>query len=229
MDNIYSEVPSLEQLMAIKPNLKAILFDMDGTLLNSEVLHAKACFKLFTESGRKRISLELLEDLRHDLIGKCDPEVMSILKQRELVNNKLSIQELVEEKNTILMKDLKSGFDYEQCLAKEMELLLTQISQSTVTQAVVTASEGPLAHQLLDEFQLTNFFSFIITRASTPLSKPHPDPYLFAKEKLGLDDTEILIVEDSPTGIEAAEKSGIDYIVANWYKEVNLSHFFNQS
>ena len=74
--NALSSVPDLDELLDRFENIKALVFDMDGTLLNSEVLHAKALLALLEESNVKDVNARsLLESFK----GVAEPDVLQAL------------------------------------------------------------------------------------------------------------------------------------------------------
>lgn len=213
-------VPSLAALQRQYPHYRGFLFDMDGTLIDSEIIHAEATL-IMMGPRVKKIDPKEFPALKEELIGKADPEVMLILQNRGFLDDQVSISELVLKKNDILLDELKKKLKgpkgLEQYLYKEVVTLLEQIKMADIPMALVTASETDLAFELLDIFDLEHFFDSIVTRDSAEKTKPFATPYLLAQERLNLQSCELLIFEDSHTGMQAAEEAQISFIHANWY------------
>lgn len=210
------DIPNFEQIQQLAPNSKAYLFDMDGTLIDSESLHALATIEMMGERAKK-VDPKDFPALKQELLGKADPEVMSILQQRELLPQDQDIAELVAQKNKNLFDRVKQMNDYDSYLFPRMIELLKAIKASKTPMVVVTASEGDLARALLAHFEIDHFFEFIITRESAKTTKPTAAPYNMACEMLALNASDVLVFEDSPTGMQAAQAAQMKFIQADWY------------
>lgn len=118
--------------------------------------------------------------------------------------------------------------------------VLTVLKNKPLQMGIVTAamrSDFERVHQALD---LVSYFDFVITNEDTPQSKPAPDPYQLALVKTGLKPSEVLVIEDSPRGVKAAHAAGIEKIIAipteitvsgdfslAWRQEVDIKKVLN--
>lgn len=210
----FKTVPKVEALKASFPAMKALFFDMDGTLFNTESLHAKALFRMAEKySIRPPAPPEVLHSM---MIGKADHLLFDILKDWEGVPGHWDVNSFVEEKNEHILEIIKST-PLGTYFSSPVQELLKEIKEHNFYVALVTSSEKVVTDEFLKAAGLDKFFHLILTRDDCPLHKPHPWPYLKARELSGFEGHEILIFEDSEVGIEAAVESGHAVVKVEWY------------
>ncbi len=195
---------NINEVLEFTDTKKAIFFDMDGTILNSECLHFEAIHLITNKKSPYTID---------DLYGLADTDVYPLISKYMSHD----VENFLKAKND-LMLELIPTVDPLTIIKKEMQVLLEKIKSSSKKLAVVTASEDVITHALLKHCNVEKFFDLVVTRQSTELSKPHPAPYQYAQKMLQIDSQDCLIFEDSPTGLEAARASGIDTIKVSWYE-----------
>ena len=212
---VLSNVPSLSQLKNKFSNIEALIFDMDGTLLNSEVLHAKALHLLLEDAAHVDIDFhELLQRFK----GLSEPDVLAMLIDKGIVEQGTDIEGFIEQKNAYFEKfleveDIKAGMIY-----PEMINLLKEARAKKLKVAIVTASERTTTDLFINNLGIRELFDIIITRDDTEKTKPDPMPYLHSFEKLSLEPEKTIIFEDSDTGHAAAVASGGNVLKVNWYE-----------
>lgn len=178
--------------------LKAVIFDLDGTLTDSDKVHFQVFQEIFAQKGmaldealyRQKISgrqnAALVPDFFPDLSG-TDAEAFSDRKEatfRTLAQGQLT--------------PLPGLLD-----------LLTQVQRHGLAIAVVTNAPPENAAFMLSELGLADTFSPVIMADHLPRGKPDPLPYQTALDQLGIVATEAIAFEDSRTGIRAAVAAGI--------------------
>lgn len=180
---------------------KGIIFDMDGTLLESTEADFKAWERVFNDYG-KQLTFEdyvpLLgirsADVIINYIGKSnDDDVKRILKEKfdyfvEYVNNN-PIQPVLAA-----------------------ELFLKSMSSYPIKVALATSSRKEKMEMVLKQLNFLQYFEAIVTGNEVANSKPAPDIFLKAAERLGLDPKDCLVVEDGPVGVAAAKSAGMTCI-----------------
>lgn len=210
----FKKVPTLTELKAGFPSLKALFFDMDGTLFNTESIHAEAMFLI---AKKYKIRPPFPPEAVHQLMmGKADHLVFEIIKDWEGVPKDWTAMDFISEKNANLIELLKTS-DSTIWFAKEVHSLLNEARAHGLFVALVTSSEKVVTEELLRIAKLDKFFDYVLTRDDTPHVKPDPWPYLKAREISGFEVFEILIFEDSNVGLEAATTSGAHVIKVEWY------------
>lgn len=181
----------------IKHNFEACIFDMDGVVIDSEPLHAKA----------KKITLEHYKILFSDDIfslfkGKTDHAFWLYIS--ETMNDKrISVEEL----NSYKIKIYHELFQEVKLIEGVEEFMNFAVSNFHKTALVTSATQSDF-NLASKKFNLEKYFTTIITEKATLNHKPNPEPYIFAMNKLNVNPAQTLIIEDSPNGIKAALDAG---------------------
>lgn len=206
----WTDFPSLAMLKELPFKGNHLIFDMDGTVFNSEPLHAKAIKDICDVP-------ESVHELEINYRGISDFDVYQILKDRYQIS--LTKDEFINNKNKALIPIIQNSPDdlHHKVFSPQIRKFLNDLLKNQYTFSLVTASEEIITHELLKKFHIFNFFKNVITDADTFFTKPSCSPYLMALRHFKKMNTEVLIFEDSKTGIMAASESGCFYVKANWY------------
>lgn len=184
--------------------MRAVLWDMDGTIVDSEKLWDVGIQELYGQHGR-----ELSAEVRTTTIGGSSETVMKIVyadlglepDPAEMARTSDWLHEYVAEL-------FATGLPW--CAgARE---LLDALSAADVPMALVTNTRRDLADQALQSIG-THYFAVTVCGDEVPAGKPSPDPYLRAAQLLGLDPADCLAIEDSVTGTTSAESAGCAVLV----------------
>lgn len=182
---------------------KAIIFDMDGTLVDSEVVWDIAEQEMFADMNltynaevREQVIGLRLDEFFEKLIGIYKLENSIDELQAELIKRMMiKIPELVEPKSgaqAIIEWTAQQGIPY--CIASS--------SPMSIIEASVKAQGW------------TDLIPHLYTADSVPKGKPAPDVYLYAAEQLGINPEDCLALEDSPNGARSAISAGMTcYVV----------------
>tara|TARA_Y100000768_G_C23991489_1_gene694035 strand:+ start:21644 stop:22291 length:648 start_codon:yes stop_codon:yes gene_type:complete len=207
------QVPKITDLKQLNSKLRACFWDMDGTLINTERLHAQAAHSLLSQLI-PAFSMQV-DELEEKFYGETESFVYSFFKQKGFLGD-MDLNQFLEQKNRSFL-GLISQCQAQEMISPDVLQLLRDLKKEKILLALVTSSEREITYPLLEQLELTSTFDIILTRQDTPKNKPHPLPYLTALEKLKLNVGDALILEDSPAGLAAAHASGIRYLKANWY------------
>lgn len=190
--------------------LELFLFDMDGTLLNTEFIHAQSIEVLIAGRMDAKVIMERFK-------GMSDKAVFEVLS-REL-NIVINPQQVIEQKNQELIKIINSltNTEIEKVFPTAMKQFINDLKKSGKKLAVVTASESVIAHVLLEKLGIKENLDLIVTYQTTYQSKPNPSPYFYALRRFQKAAHESLIFEDSTTGLEAAKLTSPHLIKALWF------------
>jgi HAD superfamily hydrolase (TIGR01509 family) len=180
--------------------MSAILFDMDGTIIDSEPLWLQAEIQVMAELGchwdeQDQINclggpMERTEKYMQDRSGNVKPYGYFGQRLNEVMKLKF-------------VKDLE-------LIPNALELI-TKSKEAGLKTALVTASGRELMNSALTRFP-ENSFDIAISRDDVANSKPHPEPYLMAAERLKVKIDECLVLEDSMTGVRAGLDSGAQVV-----------------
>jgi HAD superfamily hydrolase (TIGR01509 family) len=181
--------------------IKAILFDLDGTLIDSTHFH----YRLVTEILAKPISRETFDDC---FLGThATTAFPKLCEVAGIPYSSNFIQKYYEKKKYVLKHKRPKELFKLQLDVRKMLLDVHQVYKI----AVVTSSSRHFVEEVLYDFGIQAFFDVIIS-GDTHIGKPDPKPYLLACERLGYKPQECIIVEDAKSGIAAAKAAGIHCI-----------------
>lgn len=214
----YRHVPDITEVLERLPGAEAFLFDMDGTILDSEVLHAKAFRSLLEGDVPASLKAQNLSEteLYRLCLGQTDERVFSILQGYKLFDGR-DPKELRIKKNERYLSLLSETEKERLCLPRMAELLL-KIREAGHKLALVTSSDKESARASMLRLGLSDLFHLYVTEESTEKNKPDPAPYFLASQSLGVAPENCVVFEDSPAGLEAASNFGAGAVIrACWY------------
>ncbi|WBB60326.1 HAD family phosphatase [Streptomyces sp. WMMC500] len=175
--------------------LQAVLLDMDGTLVDTEGFWWAAEVSVFAEFGH-----ELTEEQRQVVVG--GPMSRSAAYLIATTGADIGLTELAGRLNT----RFEELIDGDVPLMPGARRLLTELAAHDVPTALVSASHRRIIDRVLRS--LGHEFHLSVAGDEIPRTKPHPDPYLHAAAALGADTRRCAVVEDTLTGVTAAEAAG---------------------
>ncbi|MET8655055.1 MULTISPECIES: HAD family hydrolase [Nocardia] len=184
--------------------LAAVLWDMDGTLLDSEKLWDIGVRELAVELGGV-----MTDELRHALIGASGPNALRLLFTGLGVEPTAEAILAAGRFLEVRVTELMTGPIPWRPGAKDA---LALVRTSGLSSALVTNTKRSLTEFGLDTLG-RDYFDVSVCGDEVPEGKPEPDVYLRAAELLGVDPKECVAVEDSPTGAMAAQAAGCAVIV----------------
>lgn len=176
--------------------LRAVLWDMDGTLIDTEPLWMHTELKML-----ERYGLELPEEVRQRLIGSGLQHAAGLFQN---LGVPLARDEIVAEWVRGVGDGLRESAAQWRPGAIE---LLTSLQEAAIPSALVTMSVRSFADQVL-ELLPAGMFQAVVSGDDVAYEKPDPDPYLRGAAALGVPIEDCLAFEDSPTGLSSASASG---------------------
>ncbi|MFZ2028697.1 MAG: HAD family phosphatase [Vitreimonas sp.] len=180
--------------MSLPRSPKAVVFDLDGTLIDSEALVREA---YFTTSGQFGVALSDAQFLSLVGLNRDDNDV----QLRGYWGADFPLENFHTANRAFLLQrvaPLKPG-------AVE---LLDALDDVGAPYALATSSGPPWVERHFTAYKLADRFKAVITRADCTNGKPHPEPYLKASAALSVAPTNVLALEDSHAGVRAAHAAG---------------------
>ena len=186
--------------------IKAVLFDLDGVLINSEVQEQKWTKKEYLDKNGIEIPIERF-DLLIGTHKKQNMWEMVLEGYRDKVPDTF-------KKDLRNYKTLKrQTFDYRTILFPDVVEYLGFLKQNNVKIACASSSNIDYIHNALSKCGIIDYFDLICTGDDFMESKPSPEIYLYCMNNFGLKPQDCIVVEDSVFGIEAGKRAGM-YVVA---------------
>ncbi len=182
--------------------LDAVIFDLDGTLLDSERVMRVAMAGSAAELG-----YELDDEAFAAMIGVHHEGNRLFLSNR--YGDAFPLDAFYDGARARFRAGSKGGLP----LRPGVIALLDHLRSLGLPLAVATSTSSPQAELHLAEAGLLDRFDAVVTRSHVVNAKPAPDPYLLAAERLGVRPTHCLAIEDSPTGVRAAHAAGMATIM----------------
>lgn len=183
--------------------MKAVIFDMDGVIVDTNPTHHTAWHRYFEQHGKPLTDADFLQYVS----GKHNSQIVRHLFADKPLTE-AEIQQLGDEKEA-LFRDL-----YKPVITpvSGIPAFLKALKEAGIKTAVGTSA--PLANLdfVLDELDLRQYFDVLLHERSITHPKPDPEVYQKAMSMLGVSPEESVIFEDSMTGIQAAKASGA-YVV----------------
>lgn len=181
-------------------SLKAVLFDMDGVIVDTEPLHRKAYFKTFNELG-----IDVSEELYASFTGASTKRVCDTLIEH------FDLKQTFEEIAKIKRDYFKDYFynDEEFDLISGVKGLIEHYYENGITLVLASSATMTTIDMVFEKFELEKYFSGKISGADLKESKPHPEVFLLAAEMAGQPVENCMVIEDSTNGILAAHRAKI--------------------
>lgn len=180
-----------------QPPIRAVVFDFDGLMFNTEDIFESAGRELLARRDR-----EMTPELLTQMMGRRPHEAFEIMVEMHGIDE--PIDELLEESREIfsalipeMLKPMPGLYE-----------LLDHIESRELTKGVATSSSRGYLENLLTQNQLMDRFHLTLTAEDVTQGKPHPEIYLTAAERLDVAPAEMLVLEDSEAGTKSAVAAG---------------------
>ena len=179
--------------------LKAVIFDMDGVLIDSEPFHLVVNEKIFANLG-----INLDEDEYQTFIGTTHNDMWTTIKER--YNLPQSVPELVDMQVSGNINYIKN----EEIEAIEgVPDLLSEIAFENIKIGIASSSPTEVIRLVINKLRISNYFSAIVGGEELKRGKPAPDIFLQAAKLLNSEPADCIIIEDSENGVLAAKAAGM--------------------
>lgn len=199
--------------------IKAVLFDMDGVLIDAKDWHYEAL--------NQALSLFGMEISRYDHLVTYDG--LPTKKKLEMLTMERGLPRALHD----FINDMKQEFTFQLGYAKckptfNHQYALSNLKAQGYKMAACSNSIRKTMDILFERAAIADYFDFYISNQDVKEPKPHPEMYVTAMSRLGFKPEECLILEDNENGIKAARASGAHILVVTDVNNVNLENITNK-
>ena len=192
----------MEDINNLLSSFKAAIFDLDGTLVESEPFHQKAWEEINIKYRMPVMTLDYM-----NTVGGL--KSVAICEQWcQMHNLDLDCQNLAREK----MELYKKKYLQQVPLLKEIADILVRAKKNGLKVAVATGSQLPETKYRLEKYKLQEFIDTIVSSDQVRHGKPAPDTYLTAAQRLQTEPHDCIVFEDTPLGLEGIKNAGMTAI-----------------
>ncbi|GAB4526532.1 MAG: HAD family phosphatase [Pleurocapsa sp.] len=201
-------------------NLKAVLFDFNGVIINDEPIHQQLIDEILIRENLRPDDA----DYKQYCLGKSDRAgLRSLLASRGRILSEDYLTKLIENKTKAYREKIESLENLP--IYPNLLEFLSKLQERGILIGLVTGALRSEAEFILQRGEIAQYFNVIVGGEEVDRSKPEPDGYLLAVEilnqqnpNLNLQPQECLAIEDTPAGIEAAKKAQMQVVgIANTY------------
>lgn len=175
-------------------NLKAIIFDLDGTLINTPEMIMDAFKKTIFDHHP---NYELSNEQKTNVLGQTLDKAF-----KDFVTEEIEIEEMIDS-----YRHYTTNHDFEIKGYKHLEHVLKELKELGYLVGIVTSKTDYVAHQNLKDLNIEQYFDCVVTHQDTNLHKPNPEPILFALDKLGVNPNEAIYIGDHENDIVAGRNA----------------------
>lgn len=186
--------------------LKAVLFDFDGTIVDSLHLHLKAWRKTLAHYGKNPTDKEIIRDVFYNTY--------------EEIVNKFDISD-VDKFTNLYWSNIDAAFEKVK-LHKNIVEILEWLKERDIKMVIVSFAESDKVRTHLDRLKLTKYFGFILGPNDVTHPKPHPEIVKKAMKRLGTKQDETLLIGDTEMDTKTGKNAGV--LTALYIPETNKKY-----
>jgi beta-phosphoglucomutase family hydrolase len=185
-------------------NIKAFIFDLNGTMIDDMAYHARAWYDVLNNDLNAGLSWD---EVKVQMYGKNDELIKRIFGEAYFSNEK--IQQLSVEKE----KRYQEAFLPNLALIKGLQQFLDKAEKAGIAMGIGSAAIPFNIDFVLDNLHLRHYFKAIVSADDVTTSKPDPETFTKCSALLNADPENCLVFEDAPKGVEAAQNAGMQCVV----------------
>jgi len=204
--------------------LKAVIFDFDGVITDSEILHLRSFNRVLAQQYGVEITTKAYYK---DYLGLTDFECFKLVAdEKQLALDNQQIANLMKQKTQIFEELAKA----EGRIIEGVRDFLKMLEQNNILMAICSGAVLAEIELILEEARLRHFFAVIVSADQIKKGKPHPEGFLLTLQKLNHERHDLIlceqciVIEDSHWGLKAAKAAGMHTIaVTNSYDADQLT------
>lgn len=180
--------------------IKAVIFDMDGIIIDSEPVYLEKDL----EFARGKNPDVKLEDL-YGMVGSSREDAWSCMERA--IHNGQTWEELRDEFRQL--RDVYAEMDYRKIFRPEIRSILDELKEKGLRLALASSTGMEIIERVLAENNIRHYFELVVTGAQFKRSKPDPEIYHYTAAQLEFPEAQCLAIEDSTFGVTAASRAGM--------------------
>lgn len=181
--------------------ISAVIFDLDGTVLDNEDEYGRAFNKILK-------SLGVDSGTDYPQVGSIGVhENWPILLEKYKIKTTKTIEELAQDTQDAYLAQIDKI-----TLKPGIEKFIKNLKESGIATALATSNNWFIVKEDFDRLKLDNYFDTVVTAEEVNNKKPEPDLFLKAAEKLSIEPSVCLVIEDAPAGVKAAHSAGMKVV-----------------
>lgn len=198
--------------------IDAVIFDFDGTIVDSEPNYYEADRLLMAKYG-----IPFTFDMKKEFIGRGNTKMMEELNRR--YNLPVTVDDMAKQKNQLYLDiALKNTPIY-----PEMLQFIKMLVRAGIPIALASGTSSSILNRLVYHLGLNQYFDAVISSDDVGKSKPEPDIFLEAAKKIHSAPQNCLVIEDSAFGIEAGLRAGMQVMAIPYITDEPLNEIFFKS
>jgi beta-phosphoglucomutase family hydrolase len=182
------------------PEFEAVIFDMDGVLVNSEPFYVEV-----EQTNFRQLGLDISEKEHQTYQGTATDRMWDLIKERHGVDH--PVKDLVKMTNDLVTPYFNSMEKME--AMPGVETLIKKLKKKGISLALASSSYADVIEIILQKTGLKKYFDVVVDSQLAGASKPDPEIFLLAAQKLGVLPEKCIVIEDSTNGIKAAKAAGM--------------------
>lgn len=188
--------------------MKAVIFDMDGVIIDSEPIHFEVDMQTMKDFGCN-ISKEEL----NKYVGTTNKYMYTDIKNNYKIDK--SVEEIINYRSEMAKRKV---IESDLIPIQGIRELLKDLKNKNIPAAIASSSPRDFIEVVVSKFGLEDYFSCILSGEEVENGKPAPDIYVETSKKLGIPPKECTVIEDSKNGVLAAKEAGMKCI---GFKNIN--------
>ena len=177
--------------------MRAVIFDMDGVIVDSEPLHFEVCMEVTRRLGKK-----IEKDYFNKYVGVSNPVMWEeIIKDLKIENTVDKILELQMDLTIKLFNESSLG------AISGIIKLMEDLKNNGIVCAIASSSPMIFIEAVVKKLGLEKYLEFYFSGETLGKSKPEPDIFIETAKKLGVNPKEVVVIEDSKHGVQAAKSA----------------------
>lgn len=182
--------------------MKAVIFDLDGVIIDSEPLHF-----LSDKTLLEKLEIKVPENYLDTFIGVTNPVMW-----KEIINEfniQKDLQEILNLQLSLKLKLLKKST---LAAIEGIPQLLNELYIQDIPVGIASSSSSIFIKEVINKLHVRKYISLWVSAENVEKSKPEPDVFIKAAELLGISPEQCIVIEDSKNGVIAAKKAGMKCI-----------------